>query len=188
MRRRTWLGSSLLAVVAVAFPHMSQASEAAAWEALRNGAVVVFRHANAPGVGDPAGLRLGDCSTQRNLDGAGREQARRIGAAFRDRGVAVGRVLTSAWCRARDTADLAFPGQAQPEPAFNSFFDDRSRGPSQTSVARPILIDWRGPGALVVSTHQVNVAALTGISPASGEGVVLQSSGGELKVVGRIRP
>jgi hypothetical protein len=59
------------------------ASEAAAWEALRTGSVVLFRHATAPGSGDAAGMRLGDCSTQRNLDAAGRAQAARIGEAIR---------------------------------------------------------------------------------------------------------
>ena len=47
---------------------------------------------------------------------------------------------------------------------------------------------WKGPGALVVVTHQVNITALTGIVPSSGEGVVLQNAGNNLKVVGRIPP
>jgi phosphohistidine phosphatase SixA len=164
------------------------ASEAVAWDALRQGAIVLFRHANAPGVGDPAGFRLNDCTRQRNLDEAGRRQATRIGEAFRAQAVTVGRVLTSQWCRARETAELAFPAQKQDQPVFNSFFDDRSTGPAQTAAARPILINWRGPGALVVSTHQVNITALTGIVPASGEGVVLKVDGSALTVVGRIKP
>jgi hypothetical protein len=178
----------LVAAICVFAARPAVASEEAAWAALRGGAIVLFRHAIAPGGGDPAGFRLGDCATQRNLDEAGRRQAQRIGEAFRSRGVAVGRVLTSQWCRTRETAELAFPGRKQDEPAFNSFFDDRSLGPAQTAAARPILLNWRGPGALVVSTHQVNITALTGIVPASGEGVVLRTDGGALAVVGRIRP
>lgn len=164
------------------------ASEEAAWSALRQGAAVLFRHANAPGGGDPPGLRLGDCATQRNLDEAGRAQARRIGEAFRSRGASVGRVLTSRWCRARETADLAFPGRRQDEPAFDSFFADRSGGPAQTVAARRVLEDWRGPGALVIATHQVNITGLTGVVPASGEGVVVEMDGGSVRVIGRIRP
>jgi len=164
------------------------AREAAAWEALRGGAIALFRHANAPGGGDPAGMRLGECSTQRNLDAAGRQQARRIGEAFRTRGIAVGSVLTSQWCRTTETAVLAFPGMARPEPIFNSFFDDRGKGPAQTRDARALLSRWAGPGALVVSTHQVNITGLTGIVPASGEGIVVRLTGGEVAVVGRIRP
>ena len=59
-----------------------------AWAALRDGrGVAVMRHALAPGTGDPADFRLGDCSTQRNLSAEGREQARAIGRAFRARGI-----------------------------------------------------------------------------------------------------
>jgi hypothetical protein len=163
-------------------------AEEAAWAALREGGIVLFRHAQAPGGGDPPGLRLGDCATQRNLDEAGRAQARRIGAAIRARGVAVGGVLASAWCRTLETAELAFPGLVRVEPAFNSFFADRGAGAAQTAAARAILLGWHGPGALVVSTHQVNITALTGIFPASGEGVVLRTGRDGLEVAGRIRP
>ncbi len=166
----------------------AQAQDPDGWSALTDGAVVLFRHAIAPGGGDPPGLVLGDCATQRNLSAEGRAQARQIGAAFRARGIAVGRVLTSQWCRARDTADLAFPGQAVEEPAFNSFFDDRSKGPSQTAAARWVLDAWQGPGVLVVTTHQVNIAGLTGISPSSGEGIVLNRDGAGWRVAGRITP
>ena len=165
------------------------AGNASAWEALRGGgAVALFRHTTAPGTGDPPGMRLDDCATQRNLDEAGRAQARRIGEAFRAEGVAVGAVLTSRWCRARETADLAFPGLARAEPAFDSFFYERAEGPGRTARARRILLDWGGPGALVVATHQVNITALTGAFPSSGEGLVLKRSGGDLVVVGRVKP
>ncbi len=165
----------------------AHASEAA-WEALRQGGIVLFRHAYAPGGGDPAGMRLGECATQRNLDAEGRAQAIRIGEAIRAQGVAVGAVLASQWCRTTETAELAFPGRSQPEPAFNSFFGDRAAGPALTAAARRILLAWAGPGALFVSTHQVNIAALTGIVPASGEGIVLSADGRELRVIGRIQP
>ncbi|MBX9748005.1 MAG: histidine phosphatase family protein [Roseococcus sp.] len=131
-------------------------------------------------------MRLGECATQRNLDTEGRAQAIRIGEALRARGVAVGAVLTSQWCRTTETAELAFPGRGRSEPAFNSFFADRSTGPAQTEAARRLLLGWGGPGALFVSTHQVNITALTRIVPASGEGIVLQA--GSLTVVGRIKP
>ena len=163
-------------------------SEAAAWEALRAGGVVLFRHATAPGTGDPAGMRVGDCSTQRNLDAAGRAQAARIGEAVRAEGVVVGAVLTSRWCRAAETADLAFPGRARAEPAFDSFFAEHGEGPARTADARRVLLGWGGPGALVVVTHQVNITALTGVVPSSGEGVVLRRGGGDLVVVGRVNP
>ena len=150
-------------------------------------AVILFRHATAPGIGDPAGIRLGDCRTQRNLDTQGRTQARHLGEQLRRMGVTVSAVWTSQWCRTRETAALAFP-QLQPveQPAFNSFFGDASGADEQTAQARTLLQGWRGPGVLVVSTHQVNIAALTGISPGSGEGIVVQPAAGGLRVLGRI--
>jgi phosphohistidine phosphatase SixA len=160
----------------------------ALWAALRaGGAVVLLRHASTePGVGDPPGYRLDDCRTQRNLSAAGREEARRIGAAFRARGVAVGEVLSSRWCRCLETARLAF-GRAEPWPALDSFFDDRRREAGQTAALRARLAAGPGPGARVLVTHQVNITALTGIAPAPGEAVVLTPGPGGLRVAGRLR-
>lgn len=166
----------------------SHADETAAWKALERGAIVLFRHSNAPGVGDPPGFRIDDCSTQRNLDAEGRAQALRIGQVFRERNIAVGKVITSQWCRTRETANIAFPGMVQDEPSFNSFFGDRTEEPEQTAAATKLLLGWKGPGALVVVTHQVNITALTGVASASGEGIVVSNAGGQITVVGRIRP
>nr|WP_315427612.1 histidine phosphatase family protein [uncultured Albidiferax sp.] len=169
-------------------PAAAQDSDAAAWEALRSHGVVLFRHANAPGVGDPPNFKLGDCGTQRNLDAAGKEQARQLGQRFTALNIPVGAVLSSEWCRARDTANLAFPGKVQDQPVFNSFFDNSASAAQQTAAARALLLAWRGPGALVVFTHQVNMTELSGIFPASAEGVVLRRVGQNLQVVGRVRP
>lgn len=160
--------------------------DAIGWSFVRPATVVLFRHAQAPGVGDPPGFVLGDCATQRNLDEVGRQQARRIGEAFRRRGIRVDAVISSQWCRARETAQLAFPGTVQDDAAFNSFFDDRRPETAQSAAALQRLVGWRGPGVLVVVTHQVNISALTGVSPASGEGIVLRAAGDRLDVLGRL--
>jgi phosphohistidine phosphatase SixA len=174
------------ALLLAALPGFAAAAEATPWDALRAGGILLVRHAQAPGFGDPPGMRLGDCATQRNLDETGRAQAWRIGEALRASGVAVGAVLASEWCRTLETAALAFPGLVRAEPAFNSFFEDRAAAAAQTVAARAILLGWAGPGALVAVTHQVNITALSGIHPASGEGVVLRRAGDALAVVGRI--
>lgn len=170
-----------------------QDGEGDAWEALARDGIVLFRHASAPGIGDPSNFRLDDCSTQRNLDDTGRAQARRIGERLKAKGVPVGAVWTSQWCRTRETARLMDLGPVRDEPAFNSFFADRSGEPAQTTRASELLRAWRGPGALIVVTHQVNVSALTGGFVGSGEGVVMRvtdpgQGGGPtgLGVVGRI--
>lgn len=188
-----WTRALALVVLGVGSSAITTLSQAQAatddgWSALRDGAIVLFRHANAPGGGDPPGFRLGDCTTQRNLDDAGRRQARRIGEAFRTRGIRVGAVLSSQWCRTRDTATLAFGAAVQEDARFNSFFQTPEQSDPQSAAARRVLTQWQGPGVLVVSTHQVNITALTGIVPASGEGVVLRAQGGELQVLGRVRP
>jgi phosphohistidine phosphatase SixA len=193
MHRHTLNRRHLLALTAsAALPTFAQADEAA-WAALKMPAsIVLFRHALAPGGGDPPGFKAGDCSTQRNLSEEGREQAKRIGNTLRERGIKVQTVWYSAWCRTRDTAQLAFPDLREPalraEPAFNSFFSDRSTEPAQTAAARKMLLAWRGPGTLVVVTHQVNITQLTEIFPQSGEGIILQREGQRLQVKGRIQP
>ena len=187
-RLRIAIGSLALLWGGISFASQAIASEQAAWAALRQGAIVLFRHADAPGTGDPPGFRLDDCATQRNLDARGRDQAAKVGERFQREQIVVSTVLSSAWCRAFDTAILAFPGQVRREPSLNSFFDDRSQKAAQTNAAKAILVGWRGPGALVAVTHQVNIEALTGIAPAPGEGVVLKSEQDELEVIGRIRP
>src|SRR5262249_39419858 len=90
----------LLAALVLRAPAAAVADDAV-WELLRGGAqIVLMRHTiTTPGVGDPVGFRLDDCATQRNLTDGGREDARRVGAAFRQRAIPVGRVLSSPWCR-----------------------------------------------------------------------------------------
>ncbi|MFT7115447.1 MAG: phosphohistidine phosphatase SixA [Rhodoferax sp.] len=161
------------------------------WSALQSGTIVLFRHAIAPGTGDPANFKRGDCSTQRNLDASGQAQARRIGEQFRAQQVSVQKVLTSQWCRAQETAQLAFPDRVQESPVFNSFFGKANRNSAQseqTAAALEIFRQWKGPGVLAVVTHQVNITALTGIYPASGEGVIVQTQAGALVVLGRVQP
>jgi broad specificity phosphatase PhoE len=176
------LASSLLAFSACA---------ADAWaELAKPGAIVLFRHATAPGIGDPQGFKLDDCATQRNLDEKGRAEARRLGELFRDRKVHVGAVVTSQWCRTRETARLAFGDDVRDEPSFNSFFGQGQQAKdAQLAKARAFLSRWRGPGALVVVTHQVVIQALAGVGAASAQGVVVRSApDGKYQVVATIDP
>ncbi len=150
------------------------------------GAVGLMRHARAPGIGDPRGFRLGDCSTQRNLDAAGQAQARQIGARLAAAGLKF-QVFSSEWCRTRETAELLSVGPVQTFPPLNSFFADSASGPGQTEAVRRFMTAWTGPPLLLV-THQVNISALTGVYPGDGEMVVLQRSPDGYAVAGRIMP
>ncbi|MEQ9328307.1 MAG: histidine phosphatase family protein [Rhodospirillales bacterium] len=162
--------------LATALPlHAAAASDAEVWQALAGGGhVAMIRHARAPGTGDPANFRIGDCSTQRNLDSSGRDQARAIGDAFRANGIAAAKVYTSQWCRCRETAELLGLGAPEDLTPLNSFFGERAKGPGQTEALR----DWLGgqaqAGPLVLVTHQVNITSFTGVYPSSGEMVVFR--------------
>ena len=184
----------LAALLAAGLPPTASRAEdeAAAWVALRAGGVAMIRHARAPGTGDPANFRLDDCATQRNLSAEGRAQAESFGQQIRVQGVDVSRVLHSRWCRARDTAVLAFPklaeqGLVTPEPALDSFFEDRSREVEQTEAAQAIIAAWRGPGALILSTHQVNISAITGRGVREGEAMVFQPTADGIEFIGSIQ-
>ena len=179
---------AVLALVLLALPVQAQASEAL-WSLLRaGGQVVIMRHvATDSTAGDRDTMRLEDCATQRNLSASGRDDARRIGDAFRARGITVGVVRSSLWCRCLDTATLAF-GVVDPWLPLNSFFRNRDREPGQTRAVRQLVSRHRGPGTLVLVTHQVNITALTGVSPAEGEMIILTPQGDGFTVAGRLEP
>ena len=72
------------------------------------GKLIFIRHAYAPGNGDPNNFNLNDCSTQRNLNNEGREQAKHIGEFFEKNKIKIDKVLSSEWCRCKETAKIAF--------------------------------------------------------------------------------
>ncbi len=161
----------------------------ALWSSLRAGGyIVLMRHAQTEaGIGDPPGFKIGDCRMQRNLSAAGRRDAKRIGEAFRIHGIAVAAVLSSQWCRCLDTAMLAF-GRAEPTPMLNSMFNDEDQAQQSKIKALYRFVARReNRGNLVMVTHAANIQALTGVSPASGELVVVLPDGTDkLKVIGRL--
>jgi phosphohistidine phosphatase SixA len=161
------------------------------WAALRAGGhVALIRHAaTVGGAGDPQGFRLDDCATQRNLTDKGRAQAKRLGERFRAEQVPVGKVLSSQWCRCRDTVALMELGTPGLAPTFNNAFTFRDRVDELTAGARAIVAAWSGPGTLVVATHGANILPLTGVMPEEGGIVVVKPEPAlaeKLRVLGRI--
>ncbi|MEQ9259951.1 MAG: histidine phosphatase family protein [Roseovarius sp.] len=172
----------LLALLFMLLPAAALAND---WEALdQPGAFAIMRHAYAPGASDPSNFQLEDCATQRNLSDEGRAQARRIGAAFRERGITFEAVYSSQWCRCRETAELLGLGPVKDAPAFNSFFADFSLQEARTSEARAFIEATSGRRMIV--THQVNISALTGRSTRSGEVLVIRMEDGKAVVLGAI--
>lgn len=134
--------------------------------------VILARHGDAPGSGEPEGFTLGKCDTQRNLSDKGRKQAGEIGAALRAAGIDVARVLASELCRTRQTAELMKMGPVESAAAFNDFADFRQKANELLSRERNIIENWRGPGALLIVTHGSNIKELTGLHVDPGAMVI----------------
>ncbi|MCC5812568.1 MAG: histidine phosphatase family protein [Ectothiorhodospiraceae bacterium] len=177
-----------LLLLALLVPISPAFSDTPGWAALRDGRhAALIRHSLAPGVGDPGEFRLGDCDTQRNLSEQGRAQATRLGAAFREQGLEALAVYTSRWCRASETAELMGLGQVRPLPFLDSFFRERANGPARTQALRNFLREGREGDSLVIVSHQVNITALSGVFPGSGEIIVVRMlEDDEIAVVDRI--
>lgn len=187
IRKLLTLAAALLALGAAS--HAAAAPETV-WDKLRAGGyTILIRHATTvPGVGDPSGFKLVNCSTQRNLSEAGRDESRRIGERFRSQNIPVAQVLSSRWCRCLDTARLAFE-RVTPAPYLDSFFGEPRKRDAQTEAAREKIAGFSGPGNLVMVTHQVNITALTGSVPAQGEAFVVRAApDGKIELVARIPP
>jgi broad specificity phosphatase PhoE len=176
------LGVLLLAAAPVA-------ADDVIWALLKGGGqVAMMRHATAPGTFDPPGMRLDDCATQRNLDEQGREEARRIGAAFRARGIPVDKVLSSRWCRCVDTARLAFGRVELWEPIDGARPASDLETRRTAEVRRFVSTPFSG-GNVILVTHNFNIRALTGLSTLSGEIVVLTPRGNDrFEIAGRLTP
>lgn len=139
--------------------------------------VLLMRHAVAPGIGDPAGYKLQDCKSQRNLDATGRAQAQKTGQWLKAQGVGNALVFSSAWCRCKETAEnLAF-GTPALEASLNSFFDDMRQGPQSNANLQKFIANQlkaKGDKALVLVTHQVNMTEFTGATVGSGDMVLVK--------------
>lgn len=197
-QRRKFLRLLAISFTAIAcgnqYPVVSQQTDDDLWSKLQQkGQVyaVLFRHAIAPGTGDPSNFSLNDCSSQRNLSLEGKVQAVRMGEAFKSRQINVTKILSSQWCRCLDTANLMNLGSVQPFTPLNSFFLNSNRSEEQTNQLRKFLLEeTHQEGVIVMVSHQVNITAMSDIFPRSGEGVVLhiQQNNNKIKVLGQIFP
>lgn len=144
------------------------------------GYVLMLRHEEAPGFGDPDNFKIDDCATQRNLSDRGRGNARFTGQVLRGTGLTADNtvVLTSQWCRCRETAVLLGLGQPKDFDGLNSFFEmSETREPNLGKI-RALFSRLPTDGPLVIMvTHQVTISAITGDGLASGEGRILKLNG-----------
>jgi len=158
-------------------------------ELAKPGRVLMLRHANAPGTGDPSNFSLDDCATQRNLDQAGRAQALALGKRLAQAGVRQAKVYSSQWCRCLETARLLNLGPVELLPALNSFFERAHERETTLAALRLFLAGLPTTGApVVLVTHQVTITAFTGEFVTSGSGTLLELNGsGEPRLLGSIK-
>ena len=157
------------------------------WDEARKGnKVILIRHALAPGSGDPAGFKIGDCKTQRNLNKAGIEQSKKIGKIFKGNKIPIDIVLSSEWCRCKDTAFHAF-GKFKEFSVLNSTFSTpyNKNEPRQIQEIKKYLKKWEGEEKnLILVTHYSIIIAITNATPNSGEIVIADKN---LNVIGTIK-
>lgn len=187
------MGTVRLLLVAVAFLGAAVPLHAFAddglWASLRQGGqVVLVRHASTtPGVGDPEGMKLSDCSTQRNLSNEGREHAKRVGDAFRARQVPVAQLISSPWCRCIETATLAFGRKPETSPALGNLFGRGELQAAQVAQLKPLAGRKPQAGNTIMVSHGSTIWALTNVMPVMGEMVVLTpKADGGFVVAGRL--
>ena len=137
------------------------------------GKIIFIRHSIAPGGGDPENFSLNDCSTQRNLSKKGIEQSKQIGEFFKKNKVIISKVLSSQWCRCKDTAFHAF-GKYEEFFALNSTFQIKFSGNSkkQAEALKNFVKKWDGKGNIIFVTHYVIILKHTNYAPSSGELVI----------------
>jgi len=174
-------------LIALAFALVPAQADEALWDALHGGGHVLYvRHSlTEPGVGDPPGFRLEDCTTQRNLSDEGRAQARRLGRALAERKVPIGEVLSSPWCRCLATARLAF-GRARAWTPLSNLHGRQENAERQVRAIRPRIAAHEGEDNLVLVAHGSVAVALTGERPAMGELLVLKPQPGGFRLAGRL--
>jgi len=152
---------------------------------LKNGSKLVFiRHAYAPGTGDPNNFNIKDCSTQRNLDKTGIEQAKRIGQFFRDNKISIDSVHSSEWCRCKDTAKNAFKNYKTYN-ALNSFFSSKfaKNKDKQMKDLKSFVKSWNGKKNIVFVTHYVVISEALNNTVSSGAIIVADKN---FKVIGTV--
>ena len=167
----------LLSVLILASPSLAVAQDLEKFAEGRQ--IMMIRHAEAPGNGDPDGFQIDDCSTQRNLSAAGRAQAERLGFYIRSQGVEDAVVLSSQWCRCLDTAELLDIGTVDDFTGLNSFYTMPEREAEWLAELREhiTLLGRRTDEPVIMVTHAVTISAIAGVSVGSGEAVLLDLNG-----------
>ncbi len=174
----------LYLILSIIFPTSSFSKDELISKLQSGGNIVFIRHALAPGNGDPDNIDLNDCNTQRNLSEKGIKQSIKIGDFFRKNNIPINNVLSSEWCRCKDTAKYAFKNFKTFE-ALNSFYDEKfyKFKDKQINDLKKFIEDWDENHNLILVTHYVVISEILNIGVSSGEIVV---SNKNYKIIGSI--
>ena len=182
----------ILASIAITVPALelqAQTTETNLALLSRPGHHAIIRHAIAPGTGDPSDFKVGDCATQRNLSQEGRNQSVALGEVFKAADIAPTQILSSAWCRTTETAELMDLGKVVTFESLNSVWTaSRETSRKRTEDLIRFLKQTDENETLLMVTHAVNISALTGQSSVSGGGYIIWVQDGGIEIVGRITP
>jgi phosphohistidine phosphatase SixA len=158
------------------------------WAALKQGGkVVLLRHTHVDireGIGR---LVPGNCAAEVNLSSRGVEQAKRIGEAFRVHGIAVGKVLTSPYCRCIDTGRLAFGRATTVQYLMPPGVVSESQAKMNDERVMQDILKHRAPSNLVIITHDLNISNIVLEPAVMGEFFVVQPNGTDVDVIGKIQ-
>ena len=169
------------------FSFLINYSAEAYWEPAKNGdKIILIRHSKAPGFGDPPGFKIEDCSTQRNLSDDGILQARKIGKFFLINQIEFSEILTSEWCRCKDTINEMNIGNWKTFPGLNSFFQNFSKKKLVLSLLYDKLNNIKKDEFILFVTHQVVISEITNISPPSGGIVIYNTTNKKAKLIRNI--
>ena len=139
------------------------------------GKLIFIRHAYAPGSGDPNNFNLNDCSTQRNLSEEGKKQAKSIGKFFIKNEIEIDKVLSSEWCRCKETAKIAFKDFTT-KSFLNSFYSSKfaKNREKQVKALKKYIKNYKinNNENLVLVTHYVLISEILNYGSSSGEIVV----------------
>ena len=137
------------------------------------GKLIFIRHAYAPGSGDPDNFNLNDCSTQRNLSEDGKKQAQLIGVFFKENKIKIDKILSSEWCRCKETAFIAFE-DFETKDFLNSFYSIKFAKNKKIQVKnlKKYVNKWNSKKNLILVTHYVVISEVLNYAPGSGEIII----------------
>ena len=145
--------------------------------------VIFMRHALAPGIGDPTNFKIGDCSTQRNLNQVGITQAVLIGKQLKENSIRFDKVYSSYWCRCYQTASLLDIGLVHKFSGLNSIFQNFVPRKETLKKLEQKLFELPSSSLVIFVTHQVNIQAITKKNVISGGMVAFNTSTKEAHII-----